>query len=118
MSLQKVLFELRKDDIQFLKLFFREYTYDKDTTLFYKDQTPSLAYLLTEGLIKLKKNRTTLNVPLANIIGVRELFGKEPASFQATILSGSKVISLDLFTFHQFLKDNPNYYEIFKLEIL
>lgn len=117
MSLEKSLIQLRNEDTEYLKLFFREHTYQMETVLFYKDQTPTLSFLLTEGVACLKKNRKSIEIPKNSIIGVQEFFTRGAAKYQVTALPNSKILGLDSFTFKKFLNENPSYYEIFGLII-
>lgn len=118
MSLEKSFIQLRKEDIEYLKLFFRQYTYNISSTLFYRDQIPVLSFLLLGGKIELKRNKTSLDLPHYTLIGLRELFYNQPAKYQAAVFAGSQILSLDKFTFCQFLQENPRYYQIFNLEVL
>ncbi len=118
MSLQKVLVPIRKHDVEFLKLFFKEHFYRVETVLFYKDHVPGLAYLLTEGSLVIKRNRNIIEAPQLSLIGIREAFSKTPASYQATATPGAKILGINLYTLGQFLSQNPQFYDVFQLETL
>lgn len=95
--------------INFFKSILDGAKYDSDTLLYYKSQTPVVAFILLQGSIKLsdiESNRRDFTISKNQIIGLWELLTNGPSPWTATAIEGSQVLFFDRSSLLEFLDQN------------
>jgi CRP-like cAMP-binding protein len=83
-------------------------TYSATAPLYYKGQTPIVAYLIIKGSILLiKNNKTYHKLTKGCLVGYQELFLDIPSMFTAEVLSNTEICHIDKSTLLE-IKNSTN----------
>lgn len=88
---------LTPEEINYLKRYSKEFTFNTQTEIIYAGQTPKVIYILIEGSIDFynKKNKFVKKCPMYTMIGIDEFHYNTAYKRTAVINAGSKVLILD-----------------------
>ena len=84
-------------------------TFNGPCILFYEGHTPTVAILLVEGEIELKKRSKHFStMPVGSVLGLTELFEHQPVKFEAHVSGSAKIKILDRSSLKTHLKNSSS----------
>lgn len=102
------IFSLEEKAIKKLKALVKPHQYTSHGQLFYKGQTPIVAYLVLEGEIHLQKGQKPVTIiGPGSVIGLKELLSHSRITCSAEVFAETKVLFLDKSTVKEILNKNP-----------
>jgi signal-transduction protein with cAMP-binding, CBS, and nucleotidyltransferase domain len=95
-----------------LKKYSKEFTFNTQTEIIYAGHVPKVIYILLEGNISFynKKNKLVKECPPNCIIGSEEFLHNTPYKRTALIGPGSKVLILDRSTVNTLINENFDFF--------